>query len=84
MRAAIPDIGRWLVRRSVQRLSESRERCAVCGRTPLVGERVAVHAGGAIVCPLCHGRHRGRAERVEVVRHSELGRAVKPAAPIAA
>ncbi len=65
-------------------LAEDRHRCADCRRTPLVGEHVHVFSGGAVVCALCRAGHAGEPERSELVRHSELGHAVKPAARIAA
>jgi hypothetical protein len=84
MRHKLPPLELRLLRRSVQHLSEGRERCADCRRSPLVGERVHRYADGAIVCALCRQSHGGEPEGSELVSHSELGRAVKPAAPIAA
>ncbi len=84
MRRPAPDLGRRLLRKGVQRLAAGRDRCAVCHRTPLVGEQVEVYDNGDHVCVLCSRQHAGRPERVELVRHSELGHAVKPAARIAA
>jgi hypothetical protein len=84
MRRVMPDLGMRLVRRSVRHLAAGREHCSDCHRTPLVGERVHVFAGGAVVCELCRHRHRGEPDHSELVRHSEFGHAVKPAVPMAA
>lgn len=84
MRRPTPDLGLRLLRKSVRHLAAGRDHCAECRRTPLVGERVHVYANGAVVCELCRGERSGQPERTELVRHSELGHAVKPAAPIAA
>jgi hypothetical protein len=84
MRRPTPDLGRRLLSTSVRRLTAGRDHCRVCRRTPLVGERVDVYADGHVVCALCRDEHAGEPERTEVVRHSELGHAVKPAVRIAA
>ena len=84
MRRPIPDLSLGLLRKSVRHLAAGRDHCAECRRTPLVGERVHVYANGSVVCDLCRHACSGEPERVELVRHSELGHAVKPAAPIAA
>jgi len=79
------DLERGLVRASVRRLTDRRDSCTDCGRTPLVGERVHVFAeDDGVVCALCRDAHRGEPVRSELVRHSELGHAVKPAIRIAA
>ena len=84
MRRKLPPLELRLLRTGVQRLAEGRAPCADCARTPLVGERVHVYGDGAVVCALCRTAHGGEPERSELVRHSELGHAVKPAARIAA
>ncbi len=73
-----------LLRKGVAQLEESRDDCADCGRTPLVGEHVHVYADDTIVCALCRVAHGGEPTRSRLVLHSELGHAVKPAARIAA
>ena len=83
MRRLPPPLELRLLRRSVQRLSEGREACADCRRTPLVGEHVHRYADGA-VCALCRPARDAEPESTERVRHSELGHAVKPAVPLAA
>jgi hypothetical protein len=46
-----------LLRRSVDALSAGCERCAHCGRTPLIGERVYVYEAGIVRCELCRALH---------------------------
>jgi hypothetical protein len=84
MRRPTPDLGLRLLRNSVRRLAAGRDQCGDCRRTPLVGERMHFYASGAVVCELCRHERRGEPERSELVRHSELGHAVKPAVRIAA
>jgi hypothetical protein len=84
MRRAMPDLGLRLLRKSVRHLAAGRDECAVCRRTPLVGERVFIYTNGSVVCHLCRHERAGEPERSELVRHTELGHAVKPAVRIAA
>jgi len=84
MRRAFEDLGRRLLRTSVDRLAADRDTCSVCHRTPLVGERVHVYANGSIACALCRHAKAGEPERTELVHHTEFGHAVKPMARIAA
>jgi hypothetical protein len=58
-------------------LAEGRPRCADCGRTPLVGERVHRYARGETVCELCRPLRAAEPERSEPVRHSERGHTVR-------
>jgi hypothetical protein len=80
----MPDLGLRLLRRGVRHLASDREHCTVCHRTPLVGEHIHFYAGGTVLCELCRQERVGEPERSELVRHSELGHAVKPAVRIAA
>jgi hypothetical protein len=52
-----PELERQLLRTSVLTMEAHRRPCAVCGRSPLVGERIQVFAGrkdGELsVCDLC-------------------------------
>src|SRR3954447_14277061 len=84
MRRAFEDLGRRLLRKSIERLAADRDTCSVCRRTPLVGERVHVYANGSLACALCRHAKPGEPERTELVHHSEFGHAVKPMARIAA
>jgi len=71
------DLERALLRKSVGTLSDHRDRCADCGRTPLVGETLHRYAGGSTVCELCRPLRRGAPLDSELVRHSEFGLAVR-------
>jgi hypothetical protein len=80
MRRPIEDLSRWLLHRSVARLTADREVCSVCRRTPLVGERIHLYSNGAQACSLCRDTKREQPERSLLVHHSEWGHAVKPVA----
>ncbi len=71
------DLERELLRQGVGRLAEGRDRCADCGRTPLIGEQRHLFAGAQVVCELCRPLRAGAPERSERVRHSEHGLAVR-------
>jgi hypothetical protein len=49
----MPDLELALLRRGVDQLVAELERCHHCRRTPLVGERVYLYAGGTLLCELC-------------------------------
>jgi hypothetical protein len=69
---------RRLLRRGLRTLSEDRHRCVDCARTPLVGERVHLYERlPGIVCELCRQLRAVPPLASEVVRHSELGHAVR-------
>jgi hypothetical protein len=71
------DLERALLRKSVGALAGGRDRCADCGRTPLIGETLHHYAAGETVCELCRSLRRGAPERSERVRHSEHGQTVR-------
>jgi hypothetical protein len=72
------DLERALLRKSVGSLTGSRDRCADCGRTPLVGETLHHYAGGATACELCAPLRRGGGPiKSERVRHGESGLTVR-------
>lgn len=71
------DLERALLRKSVGSLTDTRHRCADCGRTPLIGEMLHRYAGGVAVCELCRPLRGGGPAESELVRHSELGLAVR-------
>ncbi len=71
------DLERALLRKSVDTLADRRDRCADCGRTPLIGESLHRYAGGATVCELCSPLRRGQPVESARVRHSEFGLAVR-------
>ncbi len=75
----IEQFERVLLRRGVGVLTADRNRCADCGRTPLVGERVHLfeECGGGVVCELCRPLRRGYPAATETVRHSPHGNRVR-------
>jgi hypothetical protein len=69
---------RHLLRRSVSALQADRDRCSDCGRTPLVGEHVHLHAHvTGIVCELCNSLRRQHPVATELVRHAGHGHTVR-------
>jgi hypothetical protein len=71
------DLERALLRKSVGVLTRGAQRCADCGRTPLIGETLHRYSGGAIVCELCRPLRREAPAHSEPVRNSEAGLAVR-------
>jgi len=68
---------RVLLRRGVGVLTADRNRCADCGRTPLVGERVHLYDDhGDVVCELCRPLRRTPPVASETVRHAPRGNCV--------
>jgi recombinational DNA repair protein (RecF pathway) len=74
----IEQFERLQLRRGVGALEADRDRCADCGRTPLVGEHVHLHTRAqGIVCELCSPLRREHPVATELVRHSEHGHTVR-------
>lgn len=75
----VEQLERLLFERGLGALTAERDRCADCGRTPLIGERVHLYAGGRhrIVCELCRTQRREAPVASETVRHSEHGHTVR-------
>jgi hypothetical protein len=75
----VEQLERFLLRRGVGVLEASRDHCADCGRTPLVGEHVHLYARSqaAIVCELCSSLRREHPVATELVRHAEHGHTVR-------
>lgn len=71
------DLERALLRKSVGSLAGQRDRCADCGRTPLIGETLHRYGGGVTVCELCRPLRREAPVASELVRHSECGLTVR-------
>ena len=71
------DLEHALLRKSVGALAIDRVRCADCGRTPLIGEKVYRYASVATVCELCKALRRDDPESSERVRNSEYGHTVR-------
>ena len=71
------DLEHALLRKSVGSLTDTRHRCADCGRTPLTGEMLHRYGGGVVVCELCRPLRRGEPDASELVRSSEFGLTVR-------
>lgn len=79
-RAIVEDsagLERELLRRGVGALRAERHRCADCGRTPLIGERVHLYGAEEIVCELCRPLRRREPVGSDFVRHVEHGHTVR-------
>lgn len=75
-----PSLELVLLRKGVGQLSDHRDRCVHCHRTPLVGERVHVYDGSAgdrLVCDLCRPRRREAPQRSEIFHSPDRDRAVR-------
>lgn len=74
----IEQFERFLLRRGVGALEAARDCCSDCGRTPLVGEYVHLHAHvQGIVCELCSPLRCEHPVATELVRHAEHGHTVR-------
>lgn len=73
-----------LLRRGVDQRQARYERCARCQRTPLLGERVFLTDGEAILCALCGRLEPDPPARWAVVRATGLGQAIRIDGPRAA
>jgi hypothetical protein len=73
----MPELELALLRRSVHALARESERCVRCGRSPLVGERVYVLAGGSTVCELCRAVERSEPIESQVVHGPEFGHTLR-------
>jgi hypothetical protein len=71
-----PSLERELLRKGVGMRARSGHRCADCGRTPLVGERVHHYEGGPMRCELCRPLRREEPVRSELVHGPEHGHCV--------
>ena len=68
---------RALLRRGMDERSARREVCALCRRTPLVGERVYVAESGTMLCELCRPRDFDTPVRRSTVHGPEYGHTFK-------
>ena len=71
------DLEHALLRKSVGALSAQADRCADCGRTPLIGETLYRYAADTTVCELCRPLRAEAPQGSERVRNSEYGHAVR-------
>jgi len=81
---AIPSVGREitelelaLLRRGMEERGEGHECCAVCRRTPLIGEHVYVYESGRVVCELCRQRQRAAPVESHVVHTPAFGHSIR-------
>jgi hypothetical protein len=72
-----PTLERELLRKGVGDRTKAGRRCADCGRTPLVGERVHHYDDGRVRCELCRPLSREEPIDSELVLGSEHGHAVR-------
>jgi hypothetical protein len=68
-----PELERELLRRGVGHRARSGDRCADCGRAPLIGERVYHYEGGPMRCELCRPMRKEQPARSELVHGPEHG-----------
>jgi hypothetical protein len=73
----MPELELALLRRSVNELARGSERCARCGRSPLVGERVYRLASRACVCELCRALERSEPISSEIVHGPAFGHTMR-------
>lgn len=66
-----------LLRRSMGRLAEGRERCDHCHRTPLIGERVYLYESGRELCELCRALRPEEPASSRLVHGPAFGHAVR-------
>jgi hypothetical protein len=73
----MPELELAMLKRSVDEIAAGCERCGHCNRTPLVGERVYLYAGGGMLCELCRTLRRERPMQSRLVHGPEFGHAVR-------
>ena len=79
-----PSLERELLRKGVWTRARCGHRCADCGRTPLIGERVHHYHGGALRCELCRPLRREEPVHSELVHGPEHGHCVVRVTRVAA
>jgi hypothetical protein len=80
MRAALhesPDLELALLRRGMHERDADHERCHECRRTPLIGERIYLYAGGAVLCELCRALSAQQPAGSRVIHGPEFGHTMK-------
>ncbi|HEY5316500.1 MAG TPA: hypothetical protein VIJ20_00865 [Solirubrobacteraceae bacterium] len=73
----IPGLEFHLLRRGVGAVTEGRERCEHCHRTPLVGEHVHVYKSGRMLCELCRALRPEEPVSSRLVHGPAFGHAVR-------
>ena len=71
------DLELALLRRGVDELVAERVHCRRCQRTPLVGERMYLYAGGRVLCELCRRRESGEPAETQLVHGPEFGHSMR-------
>jgi hypothetical protein len=73
----MPALERALLRRGMDERSAKREVCALCRRSPLVGERVYLAESGTMLCELCRPRELELGDRCFTIHGPEFGHTLK-------
>lgn len=73
----VPDLELALLRRGVSERRAKRQRCARCGRTPLIGERVYLAQPGLMLCELCRRLEVDPPADWTLVRGPEFGHSIR-------
>jgi hypothetical protein len=73
----MPDLELALLRRSVDALARESARCARCGRSPLLGERVYRLSTGGTVCELCRALEQAEPIESHLVRGPAFGHTLR-------
>lgn len=68
---------RALLRRGMSERTAKREVCALCRRTPLVGERVYLAESGVMLCELCRPRGLEPPVRSSTIHGPEFGHTLR-------
>jgi hypothetical protein len=71
------DLELALLRRGMRERNEDRARCHECRRSPLIGERVYIYAGGAVLCELCRAMSAQTPAGSRVIHGPEFGHTMK-------
>ncbi|MGO9753585.1 MAG: hypothetical protein ACLP22_19160 [Solirubrobacteraceae bacterium] len=66
-----------LLRRSLRALSNAREGCSRCRRSPLIGERVYHYESGSTICELCRALERSEPVSSQVVHGPAFGQSIR-------
>jgi hypothetical protein len=74
---AMPALERALLRRGMSERTAKQEVCALCGRTPLVGERVYLADSGTMLCELCRPRGLKLPVRCSTIHGPEFGHTLR-------
>jgi hypothetical protein len=73
----MPDLELALLRRGVEQRSAGSERCSICRRTPLIGERVYQFGAALILCELCRWRSQEAPVGSRMIHGPEFGHTMR-------